>query len=190
MTNSIIINGGSYVPIESIRRIRALTDEDRASLAERGNNVNAEKFNTRLEFSYRRQTLAEETVDEIASKGLTLVQIDDESFVPKNNIIKAKNLTEQDRAAYKERTGRDMRPELKSQVETVGGNVLSKSDAQEVMTRLSRPYQPVTANPVPDQPEFPPWEERDVMLQRAAKERLEAPKPKGKKQTKKHVPTQ
>jgi len=189
MSLYVTINDGELINLDAVRRIRPLTDEDRASLAQLGNNVEADKYNSRVELANRRQRLAEETVDEIAAKGVSLVQIDDESFVPRKNIISARNLTDEDRQAFERSTGREMSADLKSQVETSGGTVLAKYDAEEVMSRIGRPYQPATA--MPGDAETPSAsEQRQAMLDRSNQQQTSLAKSNSQDRNHGQVPTQ
>lgn len=166
MSEFFTINDGQHVRTDNVTRIRALTDDDRAAVNELGDNVNGNKYNTRIETGHGGQTLAEETIDQIAEKGVGLIQIDEGSFVPAQNIVKSRNLTDQDRQNFKERTGREMREDLKSEVFTRGGKVLSTNDAAEVMRQMGSPYRSAT-----DNKPIKLSEQRQEVLENAARER-------------------
>ena len=59
MTNILIINGGTAIPVSNVRRIRPVTDEDRARITKNTDYVeDASKFNTKVEFADKSQRLA------------------------------------------------------------------------------------------------------------------------------------
>ena len=150
-TPHIQINGEVLVPTANIRRIRIVTDDDRASLASLGNHVDPEKFHTRLQYADGSKTYAIETIDEIAAKGADPVQNAEGAFVPGQNIKSARNVTPDDRRDFEARLGRPMRDDFKSQVETRAGLVLATVAADTVMRRLGQPYQPVKSTETQEQ---------------------------------------
>lgn len=142
----LTINDGDLMPLDTIKRIRIVTDEDRQSLAKLGDHVKPERFETYIEPTRGKRTYATQTIDEIARQGVTLVQIDERAFIPATNIVKARNLSETDRKKFKERTGRTLKETFQAQVETKAGTVLSTATAEEVIGRISSPYEPSPAS--------------------------------------------
>jgi len=139
MSDHIIINDGEFVPIERVKRIREVSAEDRASLAKLGNHVDADRFNVRLDYADGGKSYAPESVDDIA-KQVAIVQLDEDTFAPLQNIKKVKALNEQDRVRFEDRTGNPMREDFKSRIETSAGNMLSTADGETIMRRLRTPY--------------------------------------------------
>ena len=140
MTEYITVNDGDFLHISTIKRLRHITDEERASLAKLGKNVDADRYNTRID-EPRTKFYAPETIDQIAAQGVALVQIDEGTFVPRDNIGRVKLITDKDRAAFEERTGRPMPEGFQARVETKAGMVLSKAEPATIMQRIGQPYQ-------------------------------------------------
>ena len=140
MTNDFIeVNGGHLVPLQNVKRIREVTEDDRKSLSELGEHVDAHRFQTRLEYKDGRRSFAAEAVAELVAQGLELVEIDRGAFVPSRNIISARNLSPEDRQEIEARMGRPLRDEFCAQVETKAGVVLATIDAAKVMHRMAHP---------------------------------------------------
>lgn len=141
MKDFINVNDGEFLHLLAVKRLRHITDEERASLAKLGKNVNADRFHTRIDEANGNKSYAPETIDEIAAQGVALVQIDKDTFVPRDNIGRVKIITDKDRAAFEERTGRPMGAAFLSRVETKAGLVLSRTDIPTIMQRMGQPYQ-------------------------------------------------
>lgn len=148
------INGGEYVPAANIRKISPITEEERNSLASLDYVEDAMRFNTRIDFSDKSKSYVPETIDEIDRQGADLVSLDegDGPFVLAQNIKKARDLTERDRAAFEAKTGRKMHTDYLSRIETKAGTVLASVRADIVMKRMSQP-QRAPASPSPEQEE-------------------------------------
>lgn len=140
MKDFITVNDGEFLHISAVKRLRHITDEERESLAKLGKNVNADRFNTRIDES-NSKSYAPETIDEIAAQGVALIQIDEGAFVPRDNIGRVKLITDKDRAAFQDRTGRTMSNEFRSRIETKAGMVLSRAEPATIMQRMGQPYQ-------------------------------------------------
>ncbi|MEO0411734.1 MAG: hypothetical protein AAF221_07860 [Pseudomonadota bacterium] len=174
MNQYIEINDGQFIHLAMVKRLRPITEKERDSLSALGKHVDANKFSTRIDRKDGTKTYAQETVDEIASNGIALIQVQNDAFIPRDNIIQAKNISEKDRAGFAERTGRPMPNGFKSEIETKAGKVLCKSDAASVMHSIGYPYQPQTARPqaaeqqTPDaktaSPEMSLAEQRDAVV--------------------------
>ena len=104
-----------------------------------GDHVDADRFETRIDFADKSKFFVPDTVQEIAAQGVKLVLIDDDNnvFVIGENLKKAKNITEDDRTKFHERTGRQMRTDFLSRLETKAGTVLSTVRADIVLKRMS-----------------------------------------------------
>ncbi|MEM7173279.1 MAG: hypothetical protein AAF530_24160 [Pseudomonadota bacterium] len=140
MTNEFIkVNSGNMVPLQNVKRIREVSEEDRKSLSELGEHVDAHKFRTRLEYKDGRRSFAAETLNDYLAQGVELVEIDQGAYVPTQNIISAKDLSPDDRQEIENRMGRPLRDEFCSQVETKAGTVLATIDAAKIMHRMAHP---------------------------------------------------
>lgn len=147
MSDYLQIDGEEYVHLSTVRRVRSVTDEERASLAKLGEHVDASRFNTRLDYDDNSKSYAPETIDQL-SKQVPLLQVDDNTFVPQANVKQARKLTEKDRAGFERRTGRPMREDFVTRIRTTAGAVLSTADPQTIMRRMSQPYRPLQSEKV------------------------------------------
>ncbi|GJL94269.1 MAG: hypothetical protein DHS20C05_06740 [Hyphococcus sp.] len=140
MTNEFLrVNGGDLIPLNTIKRIRKVTDEDRKSLSALGPQVDANRFMTRLEFADGRKSYANEAISDFHIQGVALVQVDDGAFIPSDNIIKARDLSAEDRRVISDKIGRDLREDFCASVETKAGRILVTINAAEVMRRTAHP---------------------------------------------------
>lgn len=142
MSDYISINGGELIPAAHIKKISPISDKERASLAELGSHVDASRFTTRIDFAdKRKKQYVPESIGELAASTSGLVCIDDQNhvFVLADNITRAKNITDEDREGFKARTGRAMRDDYQSRIETKAGTVLGTITAELVMKRMSQP---------------------------------------------------
>ena len=169
MSNDYItVNGGEHVHLSLIKRVRMITDEERQSLEKLNPNIDASRFNTRIDEAGNGKFYATETLDDMANQGVDLIQIKRNSFIPRANIQKVRNLTDEDRKEFKENRGRDLRDDFKSRIETRAGNVLATMDAADVMRTMDHPYQPMfRKNEAPKQDMAA---ERDAVMSQATKQ--------------------
>lgn len=135
MSSSIKLNGKEYIPVDTIKRFRPLTDEDKAKASERL-EIDATVFNTRVDYKDGSQSLARETIDDIKGM-LAVVNIGADRFVPAANIIKAEAFTKDD-AAKAEGKGITLGHTFRSRVETTAGPVLSLATAQQIIDRRAK----------------------------------------------------
>lgn len=139
MSEFLRVNGGDLLPVNTIKRIRKVTDEDRQSLSELGPHVDADKFMTRLEFSDGRKSYAIEAVSDFQTQGVSLVEIDDGAFIIAENIIKARDLSADDRREISLKLDKELREDFCASVETKAGIVLATIDAAKVMHGMAHP---------------------------------------------------
>lgn len=140
MSDFVSINENQHVHLSDVKKISRITEKERQSLAGLGEHVKADEFNTRIDHANRSKSYARETVDQIAGQGVALVEIDKGAFVPQTNIKRSRNLTDKDRQQFSQRTGREMRADFKSRVDTKAGAVLATVDSPTIMQRMSKPY--------------------------------------------------
>jgi len=142
MNEYIKINDGEHVHLSAVKRLRTITDQERMSLAKLGKHVNAERFNTRIDYADNTKSYAPENIDQIAGQGVLLIEVENDTFIPKDNIKSVKNISNKDRQGFEQRTGRSMREDFQSRIETKAGAILSTSQSSDVMFKMGRPYQP------------------------------------------------
>lgn len=167
MVQHVEYNDGNLVHLSKVKRIQPITEKERDSLASLGKNVDADKFSTRIDNSDGTKTYAHETIDELASQGIDLVKVDENAFVPKDNILKAKRISEKDRNSFAQRTGRPLANKFQTQIDTSAGRVLSSLEPTAVMKEMGRSYQPQTV--MPDNMKSQSMaEQRDAVISKAS----------------------
>lgn len=129
------INGGDLVPLDTVKRLSVVGELERQSLANLGPQVDANRFNTRIESADGKKSYAPETLDEIAAQGIGLIELDEGVCIPADNVVKARNLTEQDRDRFYLNKGREMPERFTAQVETKAGPMLAVVPAESVLER-------------------------------------------------------
>ncbi len=141
-TQYLTINSGDLLPLTKVKRVNITTDDDRKSLTKLNAQIDASRFQCRIDTAPKGKIFSEESIDDLARQGVAFVQVDERAFIPAINIVKARNITPEDRIRFHEKTGREMRAEFKAQVETQAGNVLATITAETVMDRINNPYVP------------------------------------------------
>jgi hypothetical protein len=138
------------VPLDTIRLIRPMTDEDkeraRESLKEkRGIDIDAARVNVRIEFGDKSSKLAQESLDAIREQGVPLVNLGSDRFVPAVNITGAEAFTKNDAERLK---GDDytLKQTFRSKVETRAGTVLSSATPVQIMDRRAKAMEVLPAN--------------------------------------------
>jgi hypothetical protein len=131
------INGTRIVPLDTVRFIKPLTDEDR-SRAGGKLEIDASKFNIRIEFADKSTKLAVETIEQIERQGVGLVNIGAERHVPAMNIKAAEAWSQEDAAKLKDSGEYTLSQEFRSRVETTAGTILSTATAEQIMELRSR----------------------------------------------------
>ena len=147
MNRHIEIEDGNFVHLSMVKRLSFITDKERESLSNLENVTDPSRFSLRLDRANGTKSYIPTSIDDIASQGVALVRISDSSFVPRDNILQARNISQQDRESFLNNTGRQMPAEFQSQIETKAGKVLSPLEGREVMKRISTPYQAQTVHP-------------------------------------------
>ncbi|MEL6667047.1 MAG: hypothetical protein AAFQ24_13035 [Pseudomonadota bacterium] len=158
------INSGELTPLEDVKRVSIVTETERLSLSELGPHVDASRFNTKIETSDGQKSFAPETINEITEQGVGLVRVNEGAYVPAENIQKARNLTDNDRDRFSERTGREMSEAYVSQIETKAGTVLAIEPAEQVLDNRSHALSSPAKREVVDM-----FQARDVAMASAAK---------------------
>ncbi|MBN9265482.1 MAG: hypothetical protein J0I57_04115 [Hyphomicrobium sp.] len=145
MTKTLKINGATAVPISAIRRIRPVTEEDRARIAERYEQVgDAAKYQLQIEFADKSTKLATETLDDIRAQGIAVVNLGSDRYVPATNIKFAEPFTKEDADKIKEKDY-TLSQTFRSRVETTAGTVLSSATPAQVIERREKAIEQVSA---------------------------------------------
>lgn len=147
MNTHLELENGNFIHTSMVKRLRHITEAERASLDGLSERVDGQQFSTRIDYRDGSRSYSKLTIDEIADNGIALVQVERTAFVPRDNIQKTRAISVKDRASYEARLGRPMRDDFKSQIETKAGKVLSTETAKQIMQSISYPYQPQTARP-------------------------------------------
>lgn len=129
-----------HVPIDTIRLVRPMTDEDKAkeSLKEnKGIDIDPKRINVRIEFADKSSKLARETLDGLREQGVGLVNLGGERYAPAANITAAEAFTKDDAERLK---GEDytLGQTFRAKVETRAGTVLSSATPDQVMDRRAK----------------------------------------------------
>ncbi len=125
---------GRMVPLDTVRTLKPLTDDDRTKAGEKFPEIDFSRFHTRVEFADKTTKMAEETIDAIQKAGIGLVNLGSDRYVPAANITGAQPFTKEDAARLK---GEDytLSQTFRSRVETKAGVILSSATPQQVMDR-------------------------------------------------------
>ena len=136
-TSNLRINGSRVIPVDTIRFIKPLTDEDRSKAGGKL-EIDASKFNVRIEFADKSSKLAVESLDQIREQGVGLVDLGGERHVPAINIKAAEDWTKEDAAKLKDSGDYTLAQNFRSRVEMTAGTILSTATAEQVMDRRSK----------------------------------------------------
>ena len=130
------------VPLDTIRLIRPLTDEDKSkaqtSLKEkRGIEIDTGRLSVRIEFADKTSKLARETLEAIQKQGVPLVNVGSDRYVPAVNITGAEAFTKDDAERLK---GDDytLSQTFRAKVETRAGTLLSSATPVQIMDRRAK----------------------------------------------------
>lgn len=142
------------VPVDTIRLIRPMTDEDKAkakdSLKEnRGIDIDTQRINVRIEFADKSSKLARETIDTLREQGVGLVNLGNDRYTPAINVTAAEAFTKDDAERLK---GEDytLSQTFRAKVETRAGTVLSSATPAQVMDRRAKALDlDLTTRPAP-----------------------------------------
>jgi len=133
MSNTLKLSNGNVIVISDIRTIQPMSEEDQARLSERL-DVDGSQFNARITLANKTTQLARETIDELKAKGIALVNLGHDRFVPAANIMIAKPFSKAQAEALSEK-GYKLGHTFRATIETTAGIVLSTGHPQQVMDR-------------------------------------------------------
>lgn len=136
MSKTLKLNGGTLAPLDTIRLVKPLTDEDRTKAAEKL-GIDTSRFQARVEFADKSSKLIAESVDDLKGQGVGFVNVGGDRFVPATNIKTAEAFTKADADALKAK-GFNLSVTFRSRVETTAGQVLSQATAEQVMQRREK----------------------------------------------------
>lgn len=134
--STLKINGGTVIPLDTVRRLKPLTDEDRAKASDKL-QIDASRFQTRLEYADGTSKLIAESIDDLKGQGVGLVNIGGDKFVPAANIRSAEAFTKAEAEKLGEK-GFTLSKTFRSRVETVAGQVLSLATPDQIMQRRAK----------------------------------------------------
>lgn len=142
------------VPVDTIRLIRPMTDEDKTKAKEslkesKGIDIDPGRINVRIEFADKTSKLARETLVALRDQGVGLVNMGGDRFVPAVNITAAEAFTKEDAERLK---GEDytLAQTFRAKVDTRAGAILSSATPAQVMDRRAKALeldQPAKAAP-------------------------------------------
>jgi hypothetical protein len=138
------------VPLDTIRVIKPLTDEDKAkakaSLKEkRGIDIDTARVSIRIEFGDKTSKLARENLEGLRTQGIALVNMGSDRYVPAANITGAEAFTKDDAERLK---GEDytLSQTFRAKVETKAGTILSSATPAQVMDRRAKAIEAANSN--------------------------------------------
>ena len=137
MKNSLTINAGSVVPVDTIRFIRPIGAEERTRLVERYGE-DAADFNISLYFADKSTKLAKQSLDDVRGQGIGLVNVGADRHVVAANIKRADPFTKDDAAKLVGERGYTLSQTFRSRVETTADTVLSSATPAQIMERRSK----------------------------------------------------
>jgi len=130
-------NESTLVPLDTIRFIRPLDDEERARLTKTYPDADMSQFNTSITFTGHSQKLARETIDQFRDQGLAFANLGSGRFVPAANILSAEPFTKSEATAMDDK-GYALKSTYRSRVVTTAGLMLSSAHPSQVMDRRAK----------------------------------------------------
>jgi hypothetical protein len=135
--STLKINGSRVIPVDMIRFLKPLSDEDRSKAGDKL-EIDASKFKVRIEFADKSSKLATDTLEQIQGQGVALVSVGGDRHVPAINIKAAETWSQEDAAKLRDSGDYTLSQEFRSRVETTAGAILSTSTPEQVMERRSK----------------------------------------------------
>ncbi|MCZ7593689.1 MAG: hypothetical protein M5U16_01330 [Hyphomicrobium sp.] len=138
------------VPLDTVRLIRPLTDEDKERVKEslkekRGIEIDTARVSIRIEFGDKTSKLARENLEGLRTQGIALVNMGSDRFVPAANITAAEAFTKEDADRLKE-DDYTLKQTFRAKVDTKAGTVLSSATPQQVMDRRAKALEAANSN--------------------------------------------
>ncbi|WP_334146240.1 hypothetical protein [Hyphomicrobium sp.] len=138
------------VPLDTVRLIRPLTDEDKERAKEslkekRGIDIDPARVSIRIEFGDKSSKLARENLEGLRAQGIALVNMGSERYVPAANITGAESFTKEDADRLKEEDY-TLSQNFRAKVDTKAGTVLSSATPQQVMDRRAKALEAANSN--------------------------------------------
>ncbi len=141
------INEGELLPIHRVRRVMPATEKDIKSLSDLEGVIDPSKFNSKVDIAKQGEFFVTQTLKDFKNQGVNFIQVSDRAYVPTENVVKARDLNQQDRTDFERRTTRPMPDAFKSRLDTTAGTVLADVSAREVLGRMSKPFIPPKQKP-------------------------------------------
>lgn len=137
MNNYIKINSGSMVPTDTIRFIKPIDDEERDRIAERY-DIDGGNYKVSIQFADKSTKLATETIDDIRSQGIALINIGADRHVVAQNIKSADPFTKDEAKKLSDDRGYSLSQTFRSRIDTTTGTLLSSATPAQVMDRRAK----------------------------------------------------
>lgn len=140
MSKTLKINGGTVLPVQNIRSIRPITDEERANMAKKYDKPVAD-FKAKqitIQFADKTSKTADITLDQVREQGIGLVNLGNDRYVPAGNIKAAEVFSKADADKLKADGEYTLSQTFRSRVETTAGTLLSSATAQQVIERTAK----------------------------------------------------
>jgi len=102
----MMINNGELLPLHRVRKVSPMTERDYRSLKQLNSELDPSKFNSKVDIAKQGEFFVTQTLKDFQGQGIKMVQVSGKAYVPSDNIVKARDLNEQDRADFKQRTTR------------------------------------------------------------------------------------
>lgn len=148
MSKTIKINSGSVIPVDTIRFVRSIDDEERTRLVHRYGEEAAD-FRISIQFADKSTKLAKETLDEVRAQGVGLVNIGANRHVVATNIKEASPFTKDEAEKLTGQKGYTLNQTFRARVETTAGTLLSSATPDQIMDRRAKALDGATAAPKP-----------------------------------------
>ena len=146
MNNIVKLNGGTAVPLDTIKLVRPLTDEDRARIQEK-HGADVSGRNIQITFTDSSQRTFAETLDDIKGQGVGLVNTGNDRHVIAANILSADPFTKADAEAAAGK-GYTLSQTFRSRVNLKGNaQVLSSAHPSQIIDRREKALATAKAAP-------------------------------------------
>lgn len=138
MSKTLKLKNGKSFPVDNIRKIEPISDDERAAMAKRYDKPVAD-FASKLisiEFADKTKVTGDLSLDEVRGQGIPVVNIGGERYVPATNIKAAEPFTREDADKLKGKV--TLTQTFRSRVETTAGSLLSQATPAQVLDRRAR----------------------------------------------------
>ena len=134
--HTLKINEKTMLPLDTIICIAPLSEDDRMRIAEKYDDIDVSRYQSRIEIKGGKIKLAMETIDAL-KKQLPFVNLGSDRFIPAANILSASPFSEEDAKALKKKNY-TLGKTFRSAVDTPSGRILSQATPEQVMARRAK----------------------------------------------------